>query len=268
MAFKFYQHFAKHIPDLRSDVAQQKVLCIFHEEANKSLSLDLEKGLYHCFGCEEKGDIVQFLMKAENLTFKEAKKEIFGEVKGVLSEGEVLECHNYLLKKEFLMRELFRHRYWSEATIAKFKIGYHEAYNRITIPIYDEVGRLKNIRYYKAWGELKTHESKIFGVKGHNQSYFFPISNLVTEDEYMSKFICLMAGEPDTILANQFKINAGTFTGGEGSFNRDLLPLFTNKTVYICYDKDYTGLTGLKNLGPELYRYAKEIKRINLPFDY
>ena len=75
-----------------------------------------------------------------------------------------------------------------------------------------------------------------------------------------------MAGEPDTILACQLGFNAGTFTAGEGKFNRNLLPLFKNKLVYICYDKDVAGLRGTKAVGTELLNYAKEVKVIDLPF--
>ena len=76
----------------------------------------------------------------------------------------------------------------------------------------------------------------------------------------------ICAGEPDTILANQLGYNAGTFTAGEGSFNRNLLPMFKDKLVYICYDKDVAGIRALKNTGPELVKYAKEVKIIDLPF--
>jgi CHC2-type zinc finger protein len=31
------------------------VRCIFHEDRDASLSLDLERGLFHCFGCGAKG---------------------------------------------------------------------------------------------------------------------------------------------------------------------------------------------------------------------
>ena len=45
-----------------------------------------------------------------------------------------------------------------------------------------------------------------------------------------------------------------------------MLPLFKDKLVYICYDKDLTGLRGLKNIGAELIKYAKEVRIIDLPF--
>jgi hypothetical protein len=37
-----------------------KVRCLFHEEKTASLSLDLDRGLFHCFGCGVQGGVVAF----------------------------------------------------------------------------------------------------------------------------------------------------------------------------------------------------------------
>jgi hypothetical protein len=179
----------------------------------------------------------------------------------VLSESEVEEAHNYLLKYKHLQNMLFSHRGWLLETILKFKLGWNDKEKRVQIPIYDENGQLKNIRKYLVLGKPTTNNPKFRGVRGHNENYFFPIDNLIKEE-----FILLCAGEPDTILACQCGFNAGTFTSGEGSFNRNLLPYFKNKLVYICYDKDLAGFRALKQIGPELTKYAKEVKIIDLPF--
>ncbi|MGI6109434.1 MAG: DNA primase [Eubacteriaceae bacterium] len=48
--------------------------CPFHSEKTPSFSVSREKQLYHCFGCGEGGTLVDFIMKAENLTFPEAMR--------------------------------------------------------------------------------------------------------------------------------------------------------------------------------------------------
>ncbi len=50
--------------------------CPFHNEKTPSFSVNEDKGFYHCFGCGEHGDIISFVMKSENLEFKEAIKEL------------------------------------------------------------------------------------------------------------------------------------------------------------------------------------------------
>ena len=46
--------------------------CPWHDDAEPSLSVDREKGLYHCFGCGESGDVVSLVQKQRSLGFREA----------------------------------------------------------------------------------------------------------------------------------------------------------------------------------------------------
>ena len=50
--------------------------CPFHNEKTPSFAVNEDKGFYHCFGCGEHGDIISFVMKSENVDFKEAIKEL------------------------------------------------------------------------------------------------------------------------------------------------------------------------------------------------
>lgn len=54
-------------------------LCPFHEEIDPSFNINLQTGQYHCFGCNAKGNIITFLSKMENITTKEAWKQIVNE---------------------------------------------------------------------------------------------------------------------------------------------------------------------------------------------
>lgn len=55
-------------------VKGNKAVCPFHNDTNPSLSLNNDKGLFHCFGCGESGDIVAFIQKLDNLKWKQEKK--------------------------------------------------------------------------------------------------------------------------------------------------------------------------------------------------
>lgn len=46
--------------------------CPFHDERTPSFFVFLDSGNYKCFGCGESGDAFTFLMRLENLTFREA----------------------------------------------------------------------------------------------------------------------------------------------------------------------------------------------------
>jgi len=47
-------------------------LCPFHKEKTPSFIVDSKAQLYHCFGCGAGGDVISFIMKAENLSFMES----------------------------------------------------------------------------------------------------------------------------------------------------------------------------------------------------
>jgi DNA primase len=43
--------------------------CPFHEERTPSFSVNPEKGIYYCFGCQKGGDAIRFVEETENLDF-------------------------------------------------------------------------------------------------------------------------------------------------------------------------------------------------------
>lgn len=48
-------------------VRREKAICPFHDDKNPSLSLSNEKGVFYCFGCRSKGDIITFVRMLEEL---------------------------------------------------------------------------------------------------------------------------------------------------------------------------------------------------------
>lgn len=61
---------------LRRAGARLKGLCPFHQERTPSFTVDPAKGVYHCFGCGEGGDVYSFLRRIEGLTFIEAVEQL------------------------------------------------------------------------------------------------------------------------------------------------------------------------------------------------
>jgi DNA primase len=51
-------------------------LCPFHKEKTASFSVNATHGYYYCFGCHEKGDVFNFVMKMEGLSFPEAVRAV------------------------------------------------------------------------------------------------------------------------------------------------------------------------------------------------
>ena len=50
--------------------------CPFHDDTNPSMSVNNEKGLYHCFSCKAGGNLITFVKEFKNLSSTEALEEI------------------------------------------------------------------------------------------------------------------------------------------------------------------------------------------------
>ena len=61
-----------YVPQLLRAGRTFKARCPFHQERTPSFIVTPERQTFHCFGCRAHGDTLAFLMKIENLTFREA----------------------------------------------------------------------------------------------------------------------------------------------------------------------------------------------------
>ncbi|MBR2082510.1 MAG: DNA primase [Elusimicrobiaceae bacterium] len=66
----------QYVPGLKRAGKTYKACCPFHQEKTPSFTCSSEKGLFYCFGCQEGGDVIAFLMKIENLSFREALERL------------------------------------------------------------------------------------------------------------------------------------------------------------------------------------------------
>ncbi|QGG95625.1 DNA primase [Actinomarinicola tropica] len=53
-------------------------LCPFHSEKSPSFSVNAEQGLYYCFGCQAKGDVITFIREIEHTDFVGAVETLAG----------------------------------------------------------------------------------------------------------------------------------------------------------------------------------------------
>lgn len=78
---------ANDVVDVVSDYVQLKRSgrnffgrCPFHNEKTPSFNVNPDRQIFHCFGCQEGGDVIGFLMKHEGLSFPEATRTLAGEL--------------------------------------------------------------------------------------------------------------------------------------------------------------------------------------------
>jgi DNA primase len=121
-------------------------LCPFHSEKTPSFTVDEDKQLFHCFGCNTGGDLFTLVMEKENLSFPEALRFLAEKYNITLPEKRKfspqmakLEEKLYKISEDslaFFRKNLFnteegkkaheylRKRGISEETIQNLKIGY------------------------------------------------------------------------------------------------------------------------------------------------
>ena len=59
---------------------QKKGLCPFHDEKSPSFHVTPARGYFHCFGCQEGGDVIAFMMKIDHLSFTETIERLASRI--------------------------------------------------------------------------------------------------------------------------------------------------------------------------------------------
>ena len=134
---------------LRKSGAQNYTgLCPFHKEKTGSFSVNSTHGYFYCFGCHEKGDVFNFVMKMEGVSFPEAiravaakcgiplpKREFSSpeEAREAGQRRQLLDIHEAAAQyfeaalksaEAARAREYLSGRGVTPETIARFRIGY------------------------------------------------------------------------------------------------------------------------------------------------
>lgn len=75
----------QHVSLRPAGAGSMKGLCPFHDERTPSFHVRPQLGYWHCFGCNEGGDAINFVMKHDHLDFTEAVEYLAGKAGVVLN---------------------------------------------------------------------------------------------------------------------------------------------------------------------------------------
>ncbi len=97
-------------------------LCPFHSEGTPSLSVNLEQGLYYCFGCHASGDALTFVMETLKVDFQEALEHLARRsgIEISQSRGDITVSKS---KRELHLMLLARSRDWFRANLEDPTVG-------------------------------------------------------------------------------------------------------------------------------------------------
>lgn len=86
-------------------------LCPFHNEKTPSFTVSPDKQICHCFGCKKGGNVLQFYMEVENVSFAEAVRKL-GKPLGIeiaASEQVANDSEMQLIRIYEYMTDLYHH---------------------------------------------------------------------------------------------------------------------------------------------------------------
>lgn len=251
-------------------------LCPFHDNRDTpSFTMSLSKGLYFCFSCEARGNLMTFLREVgvsrgqiemqygfllEELTRHRPKKvDPLRPDLAPLQNTELPEALLGIFDKcpLGLVQEGFE-----ESLLQKLEIGFDDKHMRITFPLRDLDGRLVGISgravnderpKYKVYDlefkdfdlpPHKTHKSHLLW-NGHlvlPQTYFCPSSYVVVVEGFKACMQFLQAGVPGTVAI------LGSFMSDR---QRQMLERMASE-VYIMLDDNEAGMRGTVFSGMKL----------------
>lgn len=121
-------------------------LCPFHKEKAPSFTVNQEKQIFYCFGCQEGGNVFSFLMKINGMTFPEAVRHMAGKMGvhipretdgkggGAVSERDSLRRINLMAAQWFsqnlsapaskIAQDYLAERGMTDAVVEQFRLGY------------------------------------------------------------------------------------------------------------------------------------------------
>ncbi|WP_161987455.1 DNA primase [Prescottella subtropica] len=127
-----------------------KARCPMHSERTPSFTINIDWGRFHCFGCGADGDIIDFLMQADGVSFVDAVTDLAGRAGMPLPQGTnpdsdtdlqaraqlraVLESAQTILHQRLLdhpdardARDFLRSRGFTSTHATEWGIGYNPA---------------------------------------------------------------------------------------------------------------------------------------------
>lgn len=248
----FYKERIPNLPEPNSK-GESVVKCVFHEDTNPSLAINLESGKWKCYTPSCAGHAGGGYRKFDQLLRGEA--QIGAEVKvPPIDAAAIAGFHHVLLQSKHALEILEKRRGLTIETIKRFELGYDG--DRILIPIKGPEGSYVNIRKYK-YGAAK--DKMIAWGARYNRARLFPFENTKLET------VLLCEGETDCMLACQLGLPAITATGGADTWLAEFNEQLRGKIVYVCYDVDPAGRKGASQVALKLLATAKQVFKITLP---
>ena len=239
--------------------------CIFCNETKKNLEINLKKGVFHCWVCDEKGSILSLLSSVNDISINDAQKILDSQdydydyvLDDVIEQLKSLEDSKPHIYEYKIYLRNSRYEYWANRnidrkTVKKFKLGMDTYNKRIVIPLFKNkrcIGLIKR-------AINKSILPKYKNTKGFIRNrYIYPYDMIDKNKNY----VMLCEGAIDAINLNRLGFNAASSLGiNVSDFQRNYL--VTNfENIILALDNDAPGMYKTNDLKDELGDYCNVYK--------
>ena len=229
-------------------------------------NINTETGQYHCFKCNEKGNLITLKKHFGDLQKKSTTQSVRNKNRMPTTMSKVAEvCHNNLPSE---YRKYFQDRGITDENIDKYKLGYGEFDGKkwLTIPIFeDEKNGIIKLRKLPDDTNANTpkYKAKAYGNIG---STVYGGKELLKSH---SDSVLICGGELDRIIAEQmdFGMPVITSTAGEGTFKEEWIKSYLSdrRTIYICLDNDEIGKRDAASLAEKISNLLPDVSVMSIP---
>lgn len=216
--------------------------CPFHDDKTPSFNINLETGVFNCFGCEAKGNIVDFVSMIKNISKQEARAELNIDENYEFDTDQIKTALDIYSEQKLLPMDFLE------------SIGVANGYdNAIKIPYYNQEGKLVAVRIRKM--------PKKFSWKKNSKVCFYGLWKL---KNFSDDYIVLVEGESDaqTLWLNNIQaLGVPGATMFNTSFKYSSRELDRFEKIYVHCEEDEAGKNFVDEVAKRLY--PKEVYKIS-----
>lgn len=219
--------FQKYMPSLKKGSGNQwRGNCPFHKEKtpkNKSFSVNMETGQYHCKSCGAKGNAITIANHFGDSTYTYHKNTN-------LSGYQKVEIENVFTYHKQLLDNLdYAPGSWNTEIIKLLKVGCDIDKENFVFPIFNANNEIINVKHH--------HGSQFRGASAK----LYPLQLLSIYDD---SYIIVAEGEKDMTTLLSQGLQTVTSTGGSKAVPNNISQLLRFQNIYICLDNDDPGDVG------------------------
>ncbi len=215
---------------------RKMALCAFHQERTPSLSVNIETGLFFCFGCRVGGSVIDYIAKKTGRPTGDVFKELAGQLErdGNTTPAIGTPTATYVYRNQ-LGEEVFR--------VLKF-IG---------------ADGKKTFRQQRRENKLWS-----WGMEGV-QRVLYRLPEILTAKNAP---VAIAEGEKDADNLVRFGFNATTNVGGAGKWMEGYAEYLANRDVILFGDNDEPGQNHVKKVIELLDGKVRSIRSVVIPPPY